>query len=343
MIWGQHGIAKSSIIAQIGKELGKQVFSIMLSQKEPVDVVGVLYTYTNHSLGMSVTAAHPPDWFAEALKKGDVILFLDEYNMARREVMGASFELVNDRRLNNMVLPDTVFVVCAGNPNDDRYDVTPMSESLVTRLMHIQVHQDAQTWLQWALTPNSGIHPDVIEYIRNNPKALFVADERDKTFPVEIKYCARSWERAGIVHNLPLPIHLKQECIRGLIGLEHSIAFVKAHGHANNPLDAMDILEMKPETVARVKEMLNPKKMRIDLLNLSADNLVDFAVRNVALASTRMNNIMRFIKMLPMDCAQTAILKLLELPGWGEHFENDAEILNRIETINQAMNLSKAG
>jgi hypothetical protein len=335
MLWGRHGVGKSSAVHQVGKKLGYDVYSIILSQKEAVDIAGVLYIYENKALGMSVTASHPPDWFATALKKGNVVLFLDEFNMARKEVANAAFELVLDRRLNNMKLPDSVFIVCAGNPDDERYDVTPMSESLRDRFMHLKVSSDTNAWLDWARSSNV-IHPDVVKFIENDPKALYVVDKKDESFPVEIKYSERSWERVGMIHKLPMSYALKTECIRGVVGPDLATAFMQSFGVSELPLDALEILQLDKNAKDRIIKMCNPERMRVDLLNQSINNLVRFSINNHALATKNINNVKVFIKMLPDDCAFAAIKELFELPGWSDQFLSDPELREKINQMSAA-------
>ncbi len=342
MLWARHGIGKSSSIQQLAKELGYQIFSIILSQKEAVDVGGVLYTYTDESLAMSVTGAHPPAWFAAALKKGKVVLFLDEINMARKEVSNAAFELILDRRLNNMKLPDDVFIVCAGNPDDERYDVVPMSESMRDRLMHLKVTPDVDAWLAWARSKDSGIHPDVARFIEQDPKAAYLHDSKDEAFPVEIKHSFRSWERVGLIHALPISTALKTECMRGVVGPELAVAFMRSFGSKDVPLDALEILELSPATKSKIAAFCDSNNMRVDLLSVSVDNLVRFARKNHAVATKRLDNVKAFIKLLPEDIAQLAISQLCDLQGWSDEFLADAELRALINSISAATALPAA-
>lgn len=342
MLWARHGIGKSSAVTQLAKELNYDIYSIILSQKEAVDVAGMLYTFENKALGLSVTASHPPDWFAQALLKGNCVLFLDEFNMARREVMNAAFELVLDRRLNNLKLPDSVFIVCAGNPDDERYDVTPMSESLRDRLMHIKVTPDVDSWLAWAKTKNSGIHADVVKFIEVNPKAAYVVDALDTKFPVEIKHSFRSWERVGLVHALNIPYVLKTECIRGIVGQDLAIAFMQSYGTMNTPIDAIDVLQFNSQTQDKLKGFCDPKKMRVDLITQTIDNLVKFSRKNENEMLNKVHNVVSFIKALPDDCANRAIAELFELPGYSDAFLADSELSSKMQEIAEASVLKTA-
>jgi hypothetical protein len=338
---GRHGIGKSAAVRQVGKELGYPVYSVILSQKEAVDVAGVLYTFENKELGMSVTSAHPPEWFAEALMKGKMILFLDEFNMARQEVMNAAFELVLDRRLNNKYLPDDVFIVCAGNPDDERYNVSPMSQSLIDRFMHIHVKPCVNAWMRYAKAPNSNIHPDVLNFIEKDPAAIRKNDNRDNDFPVEINHSERSWERVGMIHQLPLDVKIKSECIRGIVGMDLATAFVQSFGKNELPLTAEEILKLTKATKDKIELYCNPEKMRVDLLTASVNNLVSHVKNNTDESFKKIEKVKAFIKMLPDDVAQSAISQLFEYPGWSDEFVADTEINEKIKSISEATALKK--
>jgi hypothetical protein len=323
MLWGPHGIGKSASVRQVAQELGYEIFNVILSQKEAVDLAGVLYTREDKDLKLSVTDAHPPKWFADACKKGKFVLFLDEFNMARKEVMNAAFELVLDRRLNNINLPDDVFIVCAGNPDDERYDVTPMSESLRDRLMHIMVESDLDSWHQYA--KKAGISTDVIQFLRNNPQAASVTDKRDLILPVEIKHSLRSWERLSVIHNLSLPERIKAECYTGIVGNEMALLFIKS---ANEDIiTPEDIIEMSEDTVQKIKGYLSGSNMRFDKIEMAIQNFGDWARSsedNMRKANKGILNYIKFALMLPNDLGTAALTMPISEPAFRLNEESAA-------------------
>lgn len=341
MLWGRHGIGKSSILRQLAEELNYKLIVVTLSQKEAVDLAGVLYTYEDAELGMSVTASHPPKWVAEAIKNGGCILFMDEFNMARREVLNAAFELVLDRRLNNLYFKDDVFVVCAGNPDDDRYDVTPLSESLRDRLMHIKVDHDVDGWLKWAQN-DGGIHSDIVDFIKVMPDAAYQADAKDEGFPVEIKHSERSWERLSKIHSLSIPMSLKTECYRGIVGLELATAFIKTLDKKCLPIKPYEIFKGSKATLEKVEEYATVEPLRVDVLAASIEALVKHLESYVA-TEAEVENAIKFIELLPADLASKAIEQLVEFEGWLRPFEKSKIISSKIELLNSVNSLGKVG
>lgn len=335
MLWGQHGIGKSQVVAQVGKELGYKVLDIRLSQKEAIDLSGVLYTFEDKELGQSVTASHAPQWFAEAVKRGKLILFLDEFNMARREVLNAAFELVLDRRLNNIKLPDDVFIVCAGNPEDDRYDVTPMSESLRDRLMHIHVQPDVASWMNWATTSgNTAIHPDVLAFIQATPGAATADDEKNRKFPVEIKHSLRSWERLSAVHKLSLPQEIKFECFRGIVGVEIATAFIRTIAGEELPLTADELINRERKTVAKIKKWVTSGRM--DLLSASTQNLINHVKDDIVVNPAHVKSVIAYILDLPKDLASMFLSETHKNSVWAQNLFADAGVRELVLSVKEA-------
>ena len=117
MVHGLHGIGKSQTIKQFAEEQGMQFIDRRLSQMESGDLLGL------PSLENGRTSFFTPDWLpTDPNSKG--ILFLDEINRARRDVLQGVFQLVLDRQLGSYKLPDGWSVISAINPNTDDYDVT---------------------------------------------------------------------------------------------------------------------------------------------------------------------------------------------------------------------------
>jgi len=339
MLWGRHGLGKSSAIRQVGDELGYRLLDIRLAQKEAIDITGMLFTFEDKKLGMSVTSAHPPQWFADALKNGKVILFLDEFNMARREVTNATFELVLDRKLNNVPLPDDVFIVCAGNPEDERYDgVTPMSESLIDRLMHIKVTPDVDGWLKWA--EKEEINPSLVSFIRATPEALYHNNKLDEKFPVTIKHSERSIARCSEVLKLQLDTELQYECFCGILGAEVATLFVKTIEKENMPVTVKEVYAMKPETKERLKRYR--ENMRQDLISITVANFIDHANKNPVEATKHLDNVVEFINTLAEESATVVISGTRTIPEWASRFLKDKNIKAKLDTIHEVVKDVKA-
>ena len=378
MLWGRHGIGKSSIVTALGEEIGYRTLTIILSQRDAVDLNGMLYVHEHPTLG-SVTSNHPPEWFADAMQTGKLILFLDEYNLSRREVLNASAELINDRRLNGQKLPDDVFIVCAGNPPDDeRYDVSSLSSMTLDRLMHIHVEADLDATLAYARQADSDgkarWNEDAINFLALNAQAFFKNNEADHKFPVEIDYSPRSWERAQKMFSISqLSIELRRECMRGLIGTELATSFINylSKPEAERPITAKQLFESDARTVKASLDLfeswVSKKKtssVPFDLVNITADNALAYIVgrcKNVMFASDGIEKksaleamdkfyekhgktLVTLVKTAPDSVAKRMISEIWYIEKFGEEISKDSRLKSIVESHNAAKSvMEKAG
>lgn len=341
IFWGKHGIAKSAMVAEVAKDLGYEFQALILSQREAVDLLGVMFTSKDEELNVSVTDYHPPRWFARAVKKGKLVLFLDELNRARPEVIKAAFELVNERRLNNVKIKDDVLIVVACNPSDERNDVVDFDEALTDRFMHLLVKPDLKCWLNWAKGAkddgSQNISQDIIDFLISSPEHSFHKDKKDNELPFSIKHSFRSWERASHIHNLGLSRSLELECLQGIVGPEVAIAFIQSLDSKDKPLTAEEIISMKKTTLERAKKYADTDGSRLDILKESVNNLVKYVTENEAESTKHSVNIIKFLSILPDDLFIVAMKGIHEKKGWASLLLGDKELKDKMVEINKTL------
>lgn len=184
-LWGQPGVGKSQIVAQVAKSLGRSLIDIRAAQFDPVDLRGIPTINGNGLTHWSV-----PDMLPQAERDGaEGVLFLDELNSAPSSVMAACYQLILDRKLGEYTLPAGWDMVAAGNLESDRGVTNKMPTPLANRFAHFHVIPDVKDWVRWAIT--AGIRPEIIAFIRFRPELLHAFDPKsgEKTFPTP-----RSWE-----------------------------------------------------------------------------------------------------------------------------------------------------
>ncbi len=201
-IHGKPGIGKSDIVRQIAKERDIAFIDLRLSQLESADIRGIPHCdqesksskwYPPETIPFTNFAELPiPGDEARKFKDGG-ILFLDEFNRARFDVLQAAFQLVLDRQVGlHKVLPNW-YIVCAGNLGEaDQTEVTEISDSaLKNRFAHFEVEDSGlfDCWMKWAL--ESKIHNDVIGFLRSKPSYLYTEPNDN-----EYTFCTpRIWEK----------------------------------------------------------------------------------------------------------------------------------------------------
>lgn len=171
MLIGKHGIGKSQILEKYYSDKGYKVVSLFLGQMaDPGDLTGI----PNKNEKTGHTDFMPPYWFPT--DDTPIVLFLDEMNRARPEVLQTIMDLALNRKLAGRALPAGSRIISAVN-NGEEYQLTDLDPALVSRFNIYEFIPSVQDWLLWA--NKSGIDERITSYIAANPKAL------DNQAPIE--------------------------------------------------------------------------------------------------------------------------------------------------------------
>ena len=160
MLVGNHGIGKSEILTEFFKEKGMPVVALFLGQMaDPGDLIGL--PCKDEKTGK--TDFMPPYWFPVDGKP--IVLFLDELNRARPEILQTVMDLALNRKLAGKLLPEGSRIISAVNAGD-QYQLTDLDPALVSRFNIVNFKPTAEEWLLWAR--KAQLDPRVIGFIDEN-------------------------------------------------------------------------------------------------------------------------------------------------------------------------------
>ncbi|MCQ2583540.1 MAG: AAA family ATPase [Treponema sp.] len=217
MLMGKHGIGKSRILEDYFNSKGSKVVTLFLGQmSDPGDLIGL--PEKNEKTGK--TDFMLPYWFPTDGKP--VVLFLDELNRARPEVLQTIMDLTLNRKLAGKELPAGSRIISAVN-NGNEYQLTDLDPALVSRFNIYEFAPSVEDWINWA--EKSGVDSRVIAFIKENPEFLDSFDNGEAE-NLERTPDRRSWERVSeILKNFDtVSIELKP-LISGIIGSEATAVF----------------------------------------------------------------------------------------------------------------------
>ncbi len=160
MLVGSHGIGKSEILTEHFMELGMPVTALFLGQMaDPGDLIGL--PCKDEQTGK--TDFMPPYWFPTDGKP--IVLFLDELNRARPEILQTVMDLALNRKLAGKMLPEGSRIISAVNAGD-QYQLTDLDPALVSRFNIVNFKPTAEEWLLWAR--KAGLDQRVVSFIDEN-------------------------------------------------------------------------------------------------------------------------------------------------------------------------------
>lgn len=162
MLSGRHGIGKSRILTDWFEARGTKVVTLFLGQmSDPGDLIGL--PHKDEATGKTVFM--PPYWFPTDGKP--VVLFLDELNRARPEILQTIMDLALNRKLAGRPLPEGSRIISAVNDGEE-YQLT--DPALVSRFNIYNFKPTVGEWLLWA--SQAGIDKNVLNFIENNSLSL---------------------------------------------------------------------------------------------------------------------------------------------------------------------------
>ena len=213
MLAGRHGIGKSQILTRYFKSKGIPVKTLFLGQmSDPGDLLGL----PNKDEETGKTVFMPPYWFP--VDGQPIVLFLDEINRARPEILQTVMDLVLNRKLAGRELPEGSRIIAAGNDGEE-YQLTDLDPALVSRFNIYTFRPTVEDWLLWAT--RTGLDERILNFIGANPELLDRSADTKEDQGLDKDPDRRAWEKvARLMENIPNPLPVHQKVVAGIIGVQ---------------------------------------------------------------------------------------------------------------------------
>lgn len=305
---GHHGVGKSQAVKQYTDEttyvhpkLGKKNWGfvdIRLGTQDVGDLLGLADFEVNDKGEKVATKFMRPTWFpTDVDSKG--IIFLDEINRGRRDVLQAVFQLVLDKKLHTYTLPKGWHVVAAMNPSTQDYIVTDISDkAFLDRFCHIKLDPSKQEFFDYARSRK--FEPDLIQFLQDQPNLLQADLE---AYSLDVKPSRRSWEAVDRLLKHKTPINILRELANGLVGPSAGAAFIKSLSDTDKPITGAEVLKDFSKYEKKIKAYSNIKTGgRQDLVKFTCDSMLELVTgRKDAFTKDEAKNLESFLIEIPKD------------------------------------------
>ena len=192
LIESSPGLGKTSLIEQLHAETGRKLFSLILSMRQPVDLVGLPVPNLKELTVVWLQSGFlPPSDYEQ-----ECTLFIDELANCSGMMQTAALSLIHERRIGSYNLPKQCAIVAATNRASDKAGSNQIITSMRSRFKCYTMQADLNDLLEHALQEKW--HPYVIAYLRKNPDNLHFFDPRNiqENFP-----CPRTWEMVSKIEE----------------------------------------------------------------------------------------------------------------------------------------------
>lgn len=280
MLHGRPGVGKTEVVRTLAARIGAELIDIRLTTIEPQDLRGL--PYYDHDRKRTVWY-RPEDLPDDPTRPA--VLFLDELTAASPYLQPTVYGLLQERRVGRHLLPESTFVVAAGNTVDDGAIAYEMGTALSDRLIHVQIEATAQDWLgRYAV--DRGIHPAVSAFLRARPDLLDTTEESLRRGDM-IACTPRSWERVSQIVKAVDSRAMRDAMIAGTLGTAAAAAFMAAADEIAGLVAVDDLIatprgrraELYPETLNGLVGLIYAVVARADAETMPAaiDILADLA------------------------------------------------------------------
>ena len=251
MLVGKHGIGKSEILTNYFNAKGMKVVTLFLGQMaDPGDIIGIpskVEKMDAKGKATSMTDFTPPYWFPQ--DDQPIVLFLDELNRARPEILQTVMDLTLNRKLAGKSLPKGSYLISAVNDGEE-YQLTDLDPALVSRFNIFEFKPTVEEWLNWAAS--EGLDERVINFIQDNPTWL---DGDTSIYKgLEKSPDRRAWKRVSdIMHKVDTIQDIHKRIIASIVGVGAAAAFIQS-AQQRNIITGKDLLLKYDKTMKTVEK-----------------------------------------------------------------------------------------
>ena len=256
MLVGKHGIGKSEILTNYFQNEGMKVVTLFLGQmSDPGDIIGLpskIETKDSKGNITSQTDFTPPYWFP--IDGKPIVLFLDELNRARPEILQTVMDLTLNRKLAGKLLPTGSRVIAAVNDGEE-YQLTDLDPALVSRFNIYEFKPTVEEWLNWAVA--NKLDNRVVNFIQDNPTWLDgdTNDKKKNAYQgLDKSADRRAWKKVSdVMLKVDIIKDIHKKIIAGIIGAAATAAFVRS-AQQNNTITGKDLLTKYDKTIKNIEK-----------------------------------------------------------------------------------------
>ncbi len=343
-LYGPPGVGKTAITKKAAQMLGIAFVSFSLTHQTRNSILGLPVItevgdekYTRYT--MSEIIAEVEKEVMKGHKEG--ILLLDEFNCVSDTVLPVMLEFLQTGRIGTHMLPEGWVLVLCGNPPKYNKSARTLGPAIADRVRQIEVISDLKSFEKYAEI--NDIHPLVLDFVKNNPTALYQVSERPENEGSWNVVTPRGWENLSWLLKSYEAEHIEadMEDFYGFIKCERTVRdFYKFYQRFWGEERVSNLVEkiLNGEENENLAEIIRKKSLgyRWELVDCLANRLgweakqalsTQNAMQRMEEVSKKLSRAFHFLKLLP-DSAEMQEKLMLRI--------NDQEKL--LEVLLQVVN-----
>lgn len=209
---GGSGIGKTELVTQVADALDMELVPVYLITKDPVELGGFPVVD-----GDSVKWV-PPAMFLESERRK--LYFFDEITHAATMVQSVAYQIFNERRVGEHLLPAGSACIGAHNRVSDRGVHNRVPVPLRRRWWEFHIEPDTDSWIAWGV--RNDVHPLVLAFIRYRPELLYT-----EVIGEDLACDPRAWTKISkwLTANPNLSPDVQHSMLSGKVGEGAAVEF----------------------------------------------------------------------------------------------------------------------
>ncbi len=329
-LWGLAGQGKTTAVYELADRLAAEtkkdvrITVLHLATQDVGDLIGMPVRDEENKK----TIWYMPEWFPTVDDENVInLVFLDEFNRAPKYVLAAMLPFLLEGRMHQHIAPSNTFIVAAGNPPSDEYDVTQLfDEALISRLGHIILEVDHKEWLERHTfrddnRPDFAVDECVWEVVNKEPQVLRNGTLDMDGLGFKIRPNPRTLHLVGRITKTMNKTQFKvfgYELVKAFVGEECAQLIKKEKEKQLESVDVEALLNDYDKVRGQIKRLSDPKNARTDLIQATNNRLIQAIIQQKLACQEDASeeekskgvNVMHYLLQIPKDQAR-AMLGLL--------------------------------
>lgn len=338
---GHRGTGKTEVTKQTVNELIEEtgipyrmVTLLIGNYSDQGDILGLGDFELDENGKKVATRYFKPNWWPRDGKP--VVLFLDEWNRARPELINPVMELSNEKSLHGDKLPPGSLVIMAMNPPTIDYggiqDI--QDTALFDRACHIEWSPTLDDWSDY-MTLELKADPYFVSFFQDNPKLIDPPLEK-----IDFSFIKPSRRKVTRTILLDQAIHPSKEVMKtiaiGMLGTEAGMAYMSRRDEAFESIKGVDVLDNFESVKERILKLSSINSKRTDIIHQTCSEIeleLNKRHEDNTLKPDHVKNVGIFIRHIPSDVGFAFLRRIIKNPAlimMQDKYDiyNDQELLN---------------
>ncbi|NVM33981.1 MAG: hypothetical protein HWN81_00195 [Candidatus Lokiarchaeota archaeon] len=272
---GEAGLGKSAIVKEwVDKQRKRNpnffFLDLRVAYMEAPDMIG--FPETSEVDGFKRTCHFIPEFWPDKEISPDMegLILFEEPNRGTTGVMNCLMQILTDRQVHKLKIPDGVMFAACINPDSAEYDVNHMDAALKNRFEEFEVEYDPMAFINYMDAKNWDA--DIQHFVGSGTWIYKPTSEIKENG----KYISpRTWEKvqAATVAGVKDRRALHRDVMCSILGREIGNEFHK-FCYEEAPVTAQDLLSDKKSALKRLKKHSDTKHYKGDMIAITIESIV---------------------------------------------------------------------